>query len=64
MIDFDDPMTWILDDSDEERIDLSDFLDEPTQEIKCECGAHHTPDRNLHSRWCPMFVPPMGEPYE
>jgi hypothetical protein len=39
----------------------TDVLDEPTQEIKCECGAKHTTHDNIHSNWCPLYVPPMGE---
>ena len=52
---------------DDEYIELMDFLDdyddEPVVqgEKKCECGAHHTSDRNLHSSWCPLYYPPMGK---
>lgn len=45
----------------EDYIDLEDFLQpEENKEPKCECGAHHTINPNLHSDWCPLFIPPMS----
>lgn len=31
------------------------FEDEPTQEIKCECGAIKA--NTTHTEWCPRFIP-------
>ena len=48
---------------DDEYIELLDFLDDDmyVDAKKCECGAHHTNNRNLHSEWCPLYVPPLDK---
>jgi hypothetical protein len=52
----------MTDDDDYRWLDLEDddFVDEPTQEIKCECGVKYSSHPNIHSEWCPLYTPPMG----
>lgn len=51
----------MMDDYDWLDLDDDTVIDEPTVEIKCECGSKYTSHPNIHSYWCPLYVPPMGK---